>query len=423
MEIRKYVIHTAVICLLLFGVIAGKCENDNEDQLENLVEVDIAERSLHEQIFVNAFAIDMYLQTAQGSGNIFFSPFSIISAMAMTYAGADGETAKEMENALHFHRHKSGVHELIRTYSDRFNNIANELGIVEVANRLWPDRDVELLPEFSETMRDFYTAGVEQADFKHDAETYRLAINEWVSDKTHEKIRDILQSGDVNSETILVLVNAIYFNSVWKYQFEKNNTREAPFYASKGKTQTAQMMSITENYRYLRNPELQMIKIPYNIPGFSMLVLLPTENGSFSELENLEQNLNERTLTRWISEMNETKVELKLPRFSMTNRINLSDILVNLGMPSAFSENNANFSQMVKSSNRNNVFISKVIHQSFIEVDEAGTEAAAATAVVMIQRANIEPRVESFIANRPFMFLIMDDETGVILFMGRVVEI
>ena len=364
---------------------------------------------------INAFAIDMYRELAAEGGNVFFSPYSISVALTMTYAGARGETATEMANTLRFAGFEAGIHASMRTIQDRFDGIPDEQGVIAIANRLWLDRREELLPDFSGTVERYYGAGVATVDFSGDTENARLNINDWVAQQTRDKIRDLLNQGDLDELTKLVLTNAIYFNSTWMYQFDKANTRDLPFYTGQNVYKNIPMMSRVSMYVYGEDRNMQWLKIPYNIPNVSMLVLLPRENETFTQLEDLESRLTPEALSRWITEMRPTGLNVQIPRFRDERRSSLRTVLSKLGMPLAFSDN-ADFTGMM---DIDELYIDNVIHKAFIEVDEEGTEAAAATAAIMRQRG----AMTEFIANKPFIYFIIDELTGVVLFMGRKVEV
>jgi len=365
---------------------------------------------------INPFPFDMYRELASREGNIFFSPYSISAALTMTYIGARGETATEMANVLRFAGYEDRIHHVNWMFQNRFDDIPETQGIIEIANRLWLERSYELLPEFVTAVERHYGAGVETVDFITATEEARIIINNWVAENTRDKIKDILQQGDIDSLTRLVLTNAIYFNSNWLHQFDKAHTRDLPFYTGQNQYITTPMMSRTGSFRYSENADLQWIKIPYTIPNLSMLIFLPRENETFTQIGELENKLTSDYFLELINQMVYTQISLSMPRFRDEQRYTLPAELSRLGMPLAFS-GNADFSGIFGS---RDLFIGNVIHQSFIEVDEEGTEAAAATAVIISRTSMIiedEPKV--FNANRPFIYMLFDEITDVILFMGR----
>ena len=370
---------------------------------------------------VNAFAIDIYRQLAAEGGNIFFSPYSISSALAMTYAGARGETAEEMADVLHFTGLGQDVHAAMGALQHRFNAIPEEMGSLNIANRLWLDKRENLTPDFMALMKEFYGADAGVADFLNDYDTERVKINDWVARETRDRIRDLLQEGNVTPETILVLVNAIYFNAAWQVPFDRLLTRDEPFRTGRDEQHDVPMMNQTRFFRYGENSYAQLIKIPYEIPGLSMLILLPRENEDFTQMEELEKQLTHEALASWRADMGFSRVTLRMPRFRDEQRYALGDVLQRLGMNLAFTAS-ADFSGMVKEPRDGPpVHMDFVVHKAFIELDEERTEAAAATGIgISVTSARIEPEpIIEFNADRPFIYFIIDEETGLILFMGR----
>jgi serpin B len=385
----------------------------------------VPELSMQATPVINAFAIDVYRQLASGRGNLFFSPYSIASALAMTYAGARGDTAAEMEKVLHFTEYKAGIHAAMKSLQNRFNSIPGENGIFSVANRIWLDMREELVPDYSTLVEEYYNAGVESADFFDAYEKARLEINDWVAQKTREKIKDLLQPGEITAITKLILVNAVYFNSAWLEAFDKSMTVEEPFHIEKDKQCNVQMMHRTGNLYYGENSEAQWVRIPYSMPGLSMTIFLPRENESFTQLADLEKKLTSKVIESWISDMQFREVKLSIPKFKDKSRFNLTELLQKLGMKLAFDWVKADFSGMVIEPRKNGftLCISDAIHQAFIELDEERTEAAAATAVVMATKSLITAPAPGIIfrADHPFIYCLTDN-TGTILFMGRMTD-
>ena len=364
---------------------------------------------------INAFALDLYKELATKGGNIFFSPYSISAALTMTYIGARGETATEMKKVLRFVGNEDQIHPAMQMLQNRFDGIPEEQGVIDIANRLWLNAESEYFTDFTSTVVRYYGAGVTSVDFSGGPENARITINDWVAENTRSKIRDLLQQGDIDELTRLVLTNAIYFNSNWLHQFDKANTRDLPFYTGLNQHFTVPMMSRTGNFMYSENTDLQWIKIPYTIPNLSMLILLPSQNETFTQLDVLENMLTPEYFIELINLMVYTQISLSMPRFKDEQRYSLPATLRKLGMRKAFSD--ADFTGIM---NRDDLYITDVIHQAFIEVDEEGTEAAAATAVIMGVRGLIDPEpVKVFNANRPFIYMLFDETTEVILFMGR----
>ena len=373
---------------------------------------------------INAFTLDLYGKLSEKEkGNLFFSPYSIVSALGMTYAGASGNTAAEMEKVLHFKGPE--IHASMGALISRYESLPEKSGVLATANRLWPSKDEKLRFPYVRLLKDDYRSDVAALDFAVDPDGARKAVNAWVEEKTKGKIKDLLEGPDVGKDTVLILTNAIYFNSLWAYPFDAKETKSLPFFVAKGKTVDLPTMSRKERFSYGEADGVQFVKLPYKVPGVSMLVLLPRTTDKFDQMQLLEQKLSGanglKTLERWISTMELQRVNVWLPKFEQEQRFSLKDTLEALGMQDAFSAK-ADFSGIFEPEENRNVpvFINAVIHQTFVAVDEEKTEAAGATAVG-IQKMSIALPEDSvdFRADHPFLYLIMDDATGTILFMGR----
>lgn len=366
----------------------------------------------------NAFAFDLYHQVSQKQyGNIFFSPSSISTALAMTYAGAAGQTATEMQKALHFGPNQPQFHLAYGDYLELLDKHAKGNIALNMANRLWAEKHYNLSLEYKKLNKRAYNSPVEKVDFMHQPEESRNTINAWVEEKTEERIKDLLPSGSVSVDTRLVITNAIYFKGDWLYQFKKKHTKNKSFYLADGEKIKVPFMRMIGAYSFWATETYQLIKLPYKGSKQSMVVVLPKEGVSITEVE---KQVNSSSFSH-LSESYMPQVELALPKFKMTQPLGLGATLQQMGMPTAFS-NRADFSQMTGTSN--NLAISEVFHKAFIQVDEEGTEAAAATAVVMVLTSTNAPKPKpiQFTANRPFLFYIIDDETQSILFMGRMMK-
>ncbi|XP_057555364.1 serpin B3-like isoform X2 [Hippopotamus amphibius kiboko] len=375
------------------------------------------------------FAIDLFQQIRQSKKeNVFYSPFSIMSALAMTSLGAQGQTASEIEKVLHFNEitgntkgeatrdpvEKSGdVHH-------QFQNLLTELKKprdayeLKVANRLYAEKEFPFLQGYMNNVKKFYLTSVESANFVHAAEESRKMINSWVERQTNEKIKDLFPKDSFSADTVLVLVNAVYFKGQWKQKFEKENTGEEKFWLNKDTSKSVQMMKQTSRFNFtsLENMQVKILEIPYNGEELSMVVLLPDE---VDGLQKLEDQLTAEKLMEWTNSenMREHDVDLHLPRFKVEESYDLKDTLTALGMVAAF--NNADFSGMTGT---RDLVVSKVVHKSFVEVNEEGTEATAATGIGIRERIGRIP--DSFHCNHPFLFFIKHNKTNTILFYGRV---
>ena len=363
------------------------------------------------------FAFDLYARLKSADGNLFFSPYSISTCLAMTWAGARGDTESQMAGVLHFSTVQTGLHSQFGTLQNQLNAVQEKKAVaLSIANGLWAQKDHSFLPAFLQIAIRDYAAKVKQVDFRSAAEATRLEINDWVSGKTADRIQNLIPSGALDAMTRLVLVNAIYFKGQWATQFKASNTEPAPFKTASGQTSSAQFMNLTESFRYAEADGLQLLELPYAGGDLSMVVLLPAETNSFKDFEN---SLNEEKLTGWLAQARKEKVNVFLPKFKLTQQFALADTLAAMGMTDAFTPS-ANFSGM---DGARDLYITAVIHKAFVEVNEEGTEAAAATGVMVGAMAITRPISEYvFRADHPFLFLIRDVHSGSILFLGRVTD-
>jgi serine protease inhibitor len=363
----------------------------------------------------NGFAVDLYRQLDKENGNLFFSPYSISNALAMTYAGARGNTAKEMATAMHFDLDPARFHpafaQLIHALQDNTKDRKYQLNI---ANRLWGQKDYGFLPDFLKISADLYQAGLKEVDFINDTDGARKAINAWVEKATNDKIKDLIKPGILSVDTRLVLTNAIYFKAAWLRPFSPKATKPGEFTTSAGKKVKVPMMHAKLRTNYFNDGGVLGVELPYENHELSMIALMPKKAGGLADLEKELTNIQ---LKKWLSKLSDHQVQVSLPRFKVTAEFHLNDVLKQLGMKDAFERSRADFSGMTT---RDKLFISHVVHKAFVDVNEAGTEAAASTAVVMDRTSLPPPGV--FNADHPFIFLIRDAKTGSILFMGRVAD-
>jgi serpin B len=362
----------------------------------------------------DAFALDLYQQLSGKDGNLFFSPYSISTALAMTYAGARGQTATEMEKTLHFTLGQDRLHPafgaLVRQVNGHGQPRKYEL---TVANRLWGQKNYDFHRDFLKLTEDHYGAGLKEVDFVKATEAARKTINGWVEEQTKDKIKELLQPGILNANTRLVLTNAIYFKASWLRPFNKGATAPGKFLMPGNKDVEAQLMHQTVDAGYFNGGNFALLDLPYEKGDLSMIVLLPKD---VDGLPALEKSLSADKLAGWLAKRGHAKVVLTLPRFKVTSEFLLNEELRALGMKTAFTKA-ADFSGMTT---RDQLFISAVVHKAFVDVHENGTEAAAATAVVMEKKADAGGQLVTFRADHPFVFLIRDNQSGSILFMGRV---
>lgn len=375
---------------------------------------------------MESFGVDLYhlLGEQAGQGNLVFSPASIITALAMTYAGAAGTTAEEMAATLHFavpeealHRAFNSLDALVESRSwEGKDEDGRDVGVlVRTANSLWAQYDSVFQRPFLDAIAANYGAGVRLVDYKTAAEAARMAINAWVSEETEDKIPNLLAEGTLDALTRLVLVNAVYLDATWSMQFDPEATVEAPFTTLEGSTTTVDMMRQSALHAYGKGDGWQAVELPYMRDELSMLLIVP-DQGRFAEVES---RLSEGLVSQALSSLSrEAEVILGLPKFEFRTHAGLREALVALGMDTAFDPERADFSRMTA---EEPLYIDDVIHEAYIAVDEEGTEAAAATAVIM--RATAAPvEIVQLTIDRPFLFALRDSGTGALLFLGRVTD-
>jgi serpin B len=369
----------------------------------------------------SAFAVDLYKKFCTGKGNIFFSPYSISLALSMTYAGAGGNTAEQMRKALKLSLKRDEIYSGFEILESKLKKIKAAGNIrLDCANSLWPQKDYGLLPKYLDVISKYYGVSVTPLDFKNAAETSRAKINNWVTTETQDKIRDIIPAGALDDSTRLVLANAVYFKGSWERKFDPGLTKDASFFLSPNNHAQTKMMTQTGTYKYADNELLQILELPYVGNELSMLVFLPRD---IDGLRSLEDRLSKESLKQWKSRMEQTEVVIFIPKFRNLSSVGLKDTLVSMGMNDLFSPKNADLSGMAAFNANNPLFLSEAIHKAFVEVGEEGTEAAAATAIlgrVMGHESASERRPPTFRADHPFMFLIQENQTGSIVFIGRV---
>jgi serpin B len=364
-----------------------------------------------------AFAHDLYRELKGREGNLFFSPYSISTALAMTYAGARGNTAGQMAEVLHFSLEQERLHPAFASIDKVLGEMQKQGNIeLNIANSLWPQKGYPLLKGYLSIVREHYGVSITPVDYGKARETARQMINAWVEAKTKKKIKNLLQPGVLEALTRLVLVNAIYFKGNWANQFKKSLTQDRPFWLRPGRSVQVPMMTQKEEFRYAEHNRFQILELPYAGDELSMLVLLPKKVDGLKELERV---LTKENLAKWTADMSEIEVKVYLPRFKITSRFRLDRSLEAMGMGDAFDAAKADFSGIDGKEHR--LFIGAAIHKAFVEVNEAGTEAAAATGIAIGLTSMPQPPL-LFRADRPFVFMIRDNLRGSILFMGRVVD-
>ena len=369
----------------------------------------------------NAFAWDLYHEAARGTDNAFFSPYSISIALAMTYAGARADTETQIAEAMHFELPQDRLHPVFNSLDQVLSSRGegaegkdDEGFRLNVVNAVWGQRDFPFLTEYLDLLARNYGAGLRVVDFQSAPEESRVIINEWVEQQTENRIQDLIPEGAINEITRLVLTNAVYFNAAWASQFEEDLTRPGEFHLLDGSVVEVPMMSQSESFRYTAGDGYAAVELPYSGHELSMVLIVP-ESGEF---ESFEQELNASIVESILDELHTTQVTLSMPGFKLETNLNLNEALANLGMTDAFDPARADLSGM---DGARDLYITDVVHKAFVDVDEAGTEAAAATAVIVgLTSAPAEP--VSLTVDRPFIFLIRDVATDTTLFLGRVMD-
>ena len=367
----------------------------------------------------NAFGLDLYQTLRSQDGNLILSPFSVSIALAMTYAGARGDTEAQMADVLNF-----GPQEQVHNAFNALDLALEETPIVldkdqepmqlSIANSVWAEQTFTFLPDFLDTLSVNYGAGIQLMDFINSPDPSRKVINQWVSDETKEKINNLLPENSITSDTKMVLVNAIYFKADWLSPFDANDTYDSSFKLLDGSEVTVPMMGQQLYIPYFVGDGYAVAELPYAGESAVMTLLVPDE-GRFEEIEAL---VDGDMFNEALANLAPADVTLRMPKFEFESPFNLSDALIEMGMPLAFDENRADFSGMT---DQQDLYIGNVIHKAFVAVDEKGTEAAAATAVVMEGASAMMPE-NVLTIDRPFLFFIRDVETGQILFIGRVLN-
>jgi serpin B len=367
----------------------------------------------------NEFSLDLYQQLRTQEGNLFFSPTSLSTALAMTYAGAEGTTETEMAETLHFEITQAQLHEGMNALQSFWKTPTKKKGYrLHLANRLWGQNGYDFLSEFLQITRTHYGAELARLDFATQTEKSRQTINAWIEDQTENKINELIPMGLLPSDSKLVLTNAVYFKGDWTEPFDKDRTKEEDFHLSANDKVKVPLMYQQDDFRYAAVDGLQILELPYGDKSLSMIVLLPQE---VDGLGDLESKMTLDILEQWTGSLRSRKVRVYLPKFKMTSQFEMSETLKALGMISAFDPLTADFSGMTGG---RDLFISAAIHKAFVDVNEEGTEAAAASGIVMAPTsARFEPKVPPvFRADHPFMFLIRDNRNGAILFLGRLTD-
>jgi len=362
-----------------------------------------------------AFRLFHQLLTETEETNIFFSPFSISTAMAMVYAGARTETANQIATTMNFQETKDFHSVFSRQISSILEGSEDSVKL-NIANGIWAQKEYPILEQYSDLVKASYNSEFSNSNFldKNECEKVRKEINSWVESRTNNKIEELIKSGELSELTRLVLINAIYFYGDWISPFTSANTFPHDFFASDKSVIEVKMMHQKNIFNYYEDANLKALELPYAGNKASMIIFLPNEKNGIQKVERL---LDYQYYNSVISSFNSCKVGLFLPKIKLSEEVSLKNILAKMGMPIAFSAG-ADFTGI---SNDRGLFISDVKHVSFISVDEKGTEAAAATEILFVGAAP-DFNIKLFIADHPFILCIKDNATGTILFMGKIVN-
>ena len=412
-----------IAIVLLFGLIDCGCVTNTQPS-RPVVPIPVVPIPKAEPIIEanNQFALDFYanLKDKKEGENIFFSPYSISTAMAMLYEGARNETAKEIQSVFHFPEDQS----VRRSSFAVANSYLNRGGMpydLNTANALWVEKSFSLQDAFKATLMEFYMGEAFAVDFKGAAEKERKRINQWVENNTMGKIKDLLPENSLSTYTRLVLTNAIYFKGKWEKPFEKRETKDEDFWLNESQKETVPMMSKTDSFNYAETERLQVLEMAYEGGDLSMLILLP-KGKTQEDLKSLEESLTAENMNLYRESLENTEVEVFIPRFTFERGYNLKENLTEMGMPLAFDsqgqEQDNGFSGISKEQKL--LYVEGVFHKAFVNVDEEGTVAAAATGVVMEKGLKLKSYPPVFKADHPFLFLIQERTTGYTLFMGKV---
>ena len=414
--IALLIMGTALVVVTKDNVVIKKNTSEQDDDktppLGNITSFDDA---------VNAFNFDFFRKLnsdPDNEGNIFYSPYSVFTALAMTYEGSGGLTAEEMENVLHIEQNNDSFHLYMKSLYEYLNE--NSEYNISTANALWVNNNYDLLEDYVNIIETYYGGKASDIDYS-DPQVAADIINDWVESQTNNLIKDLVPASAIDPIlTMLILTNAIYFKGTWEIMFDEDNTTERDFTNTDGdvtQVDTMKIIDTEDNFNYIENDEMQMLELPYSGDDISMMIILPKDG---TDTDDIISSINKDTYNDWIDEMYETELDLYLPKFKFETSYTLNDYLKELGMQKAFT-GNADFSGMF---GLYDIYISSVIHKAFIEVNEEGTEAAAATAVIMAltsaEPTEQPPQRIVFDCDHPFLFTIHHKETNTILFMGQV---
>ncbi|MFO7677408.1 MAG: serpin family protein [Thermoplasmatota archaeon] len=416
---KLHVILTIIVAIILIGaamVIVVQNYRKDSDQIDDIPsngETPDAVGNLSFHDAVNAFSFELFKELFDSDENQFISAYSIFTALSMTYEGAKGETAKQMKQVLQVEQDNASFHQYMKNLYDSLNT-KNDYFDISTANALWVKENLELLDAYLAIIKEYYGGQVSPVDYGQPVQAAEI-INQWVENQTNGLITDLIDASMITPLTVLILTNAIYFKGIWKTQFEPENTTLRPFTTSSDsivEVETMSLLDMSYRFSYTENDFMKMLELPYSGEDISMMVMLPKNN----DLGSLVDMLDYEMFSSWVSSLNARNVEIYLPKFEVETEYSLIEFLKNIGMDIPFTAN-ADFSLIT---GNKDLFISSVVHKAFIEVNEQGTEAAAATGIVLPTSVNGSPSPIIFDCNQPFLYLIYHKQTDTILFMGTI---
>jgi len=407
--------HLLLAALLITTIAFVGCAHQQNPAAPEARELTALEKRLVESD--NQFGLKLFREINQqeaATKNIFISPLSVSMALGMTLNGANGETQAAMEQTLEL----AGLttEEINRSYQSLIELLTrlDPKVIFEIANSIWYRQEMTFEQSFIDVNQQYFDAVVKAVNF-NDAETAAALMNAWVKDKTHGKISEIIKPEAIDWQTVMFLINAIYFKGTWTYEFKKEDTRDDLFTRLDGSQSPCKMMNLTGDLSYFETPSFQAVDLPYGNELFSMTIFLPAPPLG---VDGLMEEFNQSNWEGWLSGFSEQAIELQFPKFTLEYELTMNDVLKALGMAIAFDKDWADFTRMYHGPER--LFIDEVKHKTFVEVNEEGTEAAAVTSVEVGQTS--APSYKLMRVDRPFIFAIRDHHSQTILFMGKIVE-
>jgi len=359
---------------------------------------------------LNNYSFDLYQEVKAKPGNIFLSPLSTYYSLLMVYEGSKNQTKQEFEKLLHI----KNSHSLNDNFLNYFENNQDSSSVLNVSNAIWLEQDLQIKSGFKKRVTNRYSSDLKQTEFENTLSAIS-DINKWISEKTEGKITEIVDESNISPDTKLLISNAVYFKGEWLNKFENKKTKTGRFYTSAEDQYRVDFMKKTEKLQYFENEEFQFVSKPYKASGISFCIILPKK---IFDIEAIEKKMNSDFFKEILDSTYRTRTALSIPKFKLESRYELSRALINAGLKTAFSEK-ADFSEITKEAP---LMLTQVIHKTRIEIDENKTEAAAATAISIMITGTKPASHKIFTADHPFVFFIIDNSTGAIVFMGRYVQ-